>query len=244
MITTLSRQDHPLVKHWIALREERKARETSGTCFLTSPHEIEELPPERIHTLILEESHPIPDHLSFCSLIRVSSSLMKKITGCAAPVGIAAEVMLPSMKQALYPWTLVLDGVADPGNVGTLLRSAVAFGWEGVIFLPGCADPFNDKCLRSAKGAVFQIPLCRWEPDALLEALEQSSHSILIADCQGTAPQKSSAPLCLVMGNEAHGPSSLWQGKPRCHIPISSDVDSLNVAIAGSILMGKIKGIF
>ena len=56
---------------------------------------------------------------------------------------------------------LALEGVQDPGNMGTLLRSAAAFGWDGVHLLAGCCDPFNDKALRASRGAAFKVPLSR-----------------------------------------------------------------------------------
>jgi TrmH family RNA methyltransferase len=142
-------------------------------------------------------------------------------------------VQKPSFQQLNNKNKLIaFDGLQDPGNLGTLLRSALAFGFEGAILLNNCCDPFNDKALRAARGATFVLPLQK-------EGIEEmSSYPLLIADLEGKEPRQL-PPLqkfILVMGNEAHGPSKDLKGT-KITLPMHNNVESLNVAIAGSILM-------
>ena len=91
---------------------------------------------------------------------------MRKLTGLdTVPASIlVAEVEAPRLHLPANPppagyRLLVLDGVQDPGNVGTLLRTALALGWDGAALLPGCAEPFSDKCLRASRAAAFRLPV-------------------------------------------------------------------------------------
>jgi tRNA G18 (ribose-2'-O)-methylase SpoU len=160
---------------------------------------------------------------------------------------------------------LVLDRVQDPGNVGTLIRSAAAFDLSGVCLLPDCADVFNDKCLRSAAGATFAVPITNVTHQALHTALSASGTELWIADCKpfqldasktiatATTPTPTTTPLdtsciphrvALLLGSEGTGPthSSLPASVRYRHVqvPMAQSIESLNVAVAGSILIHQI----
>ena len=88
---------------------------------------------------------------------------MKKISGMQTPEGLVVEIEMPKPAPLEgLKYLLALDGVSDPGNVGALLRTALALGWQGIFILDESCDPFNDKALRSARGATFRLPLA-WE---------------------------------------------------------------------------------
>uniref|UniRef100_A0A2P2K162 tRNA/rRNA methyltransferase SpoU type domain-containing protein n=1 Tax=Rhizophora mucronata TaxID=61149 RepID=A0A2P2K162_RHIMU len=146
---------------------------------------------------------------------------------------------------------LVLEGIQDPGNLGTLIRSAVAFRWGGVFLLPGCCDPFCGKALRASRGASFQLPIVSGDW-CNLEALKNEFKMKMLAGhpesddelkpvsllSQGLADSLAKVPLCLVLGNEGHGLSE--KSQQECElvsIPMSGDFESLNVAVAGGILL-------
>ena len=168
----------------------------------------------------------------------VSESVLKKVTGLPHPEGVAAEVALPPPgKLEGKKFLLALDEISDPGNLGTLLRTAWALGWEGAFLTPSSVDPFNDKAIRSAKGASFLLPLRSgsWEEfDALSSGMQ-----IYVADPKGKIVSKVDfrSPMVLVLGNESRGlsASAKKRGQP-ISIPIQK-MESLNVAIAGAILM-------
>ena len=133
---------------------------------------------------------------------------------------------------------MVLDGIQDPGNLGTLLRTALAFGWNGIYLLGNCCDPYNDKALRSAKGATFRLQLYQGDK-AHLKDLSRT-HQVLVADLDGKAPESvnESEKRVLVLGSESLGVSAESQAfGEKVTLPISGEMESLNVAVAGGILM-------
>ncbi|XP_073155412.1 uncharacterized protein [Henckelia pumila] len=146
---------------------------------------------------------------------------------------------------------LVLDGIQDPGNLGTLLRSATAFRWGGVLLLPGCCDPFNEKALRAGRGASFQIQIItgNWTH---IETLRKEFQMKMLAGhpsisdklnpvlklSKELADSLAELPLCLVLGSEGTGLSET--SKSSCElvsIPMAGEFESLNVSVAGGIFM-------
>ena len=140
---------------------------------------------------------------------------------------------------------LLLDGVQDPGNVGTIVRTAAALGAAAVLTLPGTVDLWNAKVVRSAMGATFHAPAfsCTWdEVDAF-----RRRHSVALwgADAGGTPLDALAAPdrLALVVGNEGAGLSSESRARVEVltSLPISSAVESLNVAVAAGIFLYQLR---
>lgn len=179
---------------------------------------------------------------------KVPDELMKKLAETETPQGLLAVFPRPShdIKRIIQKtkglW-LVLDRIQDPGNLGTLIRSAEAAGVSGVFLTKGSADPYNSKALRAATGAVLHLPVmelskedsdCQFLIDAGIQlvgaALEQGQH-------YGEITYQ--MPLALVIGNEANGidQALLEKVETRVIIPMQGQLQSLNAAIAGSILM-------
>lgn len=231
---------HPLVKHWVALRKSKEARNECKTALLCGINLIRDLASSHaFKTVIVEEGYEPPFALRYERHYVCTAEMLKKITGLAEPQPLAAEIDLPSEKDLKDThFLLVLDGIADPGNLGTLLRTALALRWEGVFLTPESCDPFNEKALRAAKGATFKIPIQRgsWH---VLEAL-LGTRLLLAADVAGQplGTVRAQPPLALALGNEAKGlsPQILSKAK-RVAIPMHTGMESLNVACAGAILM-------
>ncbi|MBI3941350.1 MAG: RNA methyltransferase [Acidobacteria bacterium] len=144
---------------------------------------------------------------------------------------------------ALGRCSLLLDGIQDPGNVGTLLRSAAAFGVQGVLAAPGTAHFYNPKVVRAAMGALFHLQLCeKVEPHEIRLLLQSRQVQLLIADSKSGEDPKD-LPLdrryMLVLGHETLGASAQWleMSHRRVRIRLAPAVESLNVAVAGSILL-------
>ena len=156
---------------------------------------------------------------------------------------VLAEVPAIAQKPLIsYPYILALDGISDPGNLGTLIRTAQALGFNSIFITKESADPFSSKALRAAKGATFNIPLQIGDISELLHFGQNNNYSFYVADTKGQSTFNFQTPLILILGNEAVGPSieSKKVGL-RLAIPLTGQVESLNVAIAGGILMHKIK---
>lgn len=243
LITSLQ---HPLIKHLVRLRDERAYRKEHNSVLIAGCKLVRELCHSYpLITLMVEENYPLPSHISAKHIYQVPIELLKKVTGLSKPEPLAAEIPLPPPRpiDPTHP-LLILDHLADPGNVGTLLRTALALGWNNVFCTPHTADPFNAKALRAARGATFHLNLREDSYEALLELIKEQKRNLFIASAKGTPVSTGAQPIALVLGNESHGihPSLQDKGIP-ISIPIASQVESLNVAIAGAILMHHFRGV-
>lgn len=174
----------------------------------------------------------------------VSPGAMAALADTVTPQGIVAILDLPRPDLALVEKAsllLVLDDLRDPGNLGTLLRTAQATGVEAVLLSPGCVDPFAPKVVRAGMGAQLALPIFSdldW-PD--LAELTREKHRIL-ADPRGTLTPWEidwTPPTALIVGNEAQGASLYAQtlAQEKVRLPMRAEVESLNAAIAGAVLL-------
>ena len=218
---------HPNISRWVQLRQDRAYREEAQRVLVAGEKMVRELP---LEVLITVE----PSDIAAKEKYLVSEAILKKITGLSQPDGFAAEVRLPPPQDLCSKkFLVILDQIGDPGNLGTVLRTALALGWEGVIVTPGTVDVFNDKALRAGKGAQFHLPYARME----MEEIKRLKLQFYMADVGGEPVSKVSfrAPLALILSSEAHGPSSDIGRKVT--IPMNKSVESLNVAASGAILL-------
>jgi RNA methyltransferase, TrmH family len=131
---------------------------------------------------------------------------------------------------------VALDAVQDPGNVGTIVRLAAAFDAAGVLLLPGCADPFGPKAIRSSAGAILNVPVASITARELID----SGLALLAADASGNAIDPPTTNAVLVFGNEGAGVSEeLLRYATPIAIPMSARVESLNVASSAAILLSR-----
>jgi TrmH family RNA methyltransferase len=238
---------HSFVKYIVSLRKEREFRRAEGKIFVMGIKMVEELIHSKtpIHTLIVREDTDIS--ASAQETILVTEDILKKMTGLKQPEPVAAVVSLPSFQNlSNVSRLLVLDGVSDPGNVGTVIRSALALGWDGVYLLESTCDPFNEKALRAAKGATFRLPLAEGTWSDFLSMLKKSSFTVLVADIAGSDIKQGApnTPLALILSRESQGArkeaTELFQ---KITIPMSGEMESLNVASAGAILLYELGGV-
>lgn len=140
---------------------------------------------------------------------------------------------------------LLLDGVQDPGNVGTILRTAAALGALATIALPGTVDLWNPKVIRSSMGAQFHHQALHAGVEDALAFLTRHSIELWATDTSGTPLERTAAPsrLAMALGNEGAGISSSIGAKAHrtISLPISGDVESLNVAVAAGILLYELR---
>ncbi|MCL6558500.1 MAG: RNA methyltransferase [Firmicutes bacterium] len=141
---------------------------------------------------------------------------------------------------------VVVDGVADPGNLGTIIRSADAFGAEGVVLMKGTVDLYNDKTMRSTMGSFFHLPVVSSAGvEELRGLLSEGGFGLLVGVPKGGVPVDRldlGRPLALVVGSEAAGPSGELLSLPheKVTIPMPGRAESLNAAVAASLLMYEI----
>lgn len=147
------------------------------------------------------------------------------------PVGSAPEILRHTDRIVV-----ALDGVQDPGNVGTIVRLAAAFDCAGVVLLAGCADPFSPKSIRASAGAILSVPVSAATPQDLFA----SGLDVFYADAAGAAVAPPSRGAVLVFGNEGTGVSAdVRRGATAIAIPMSVRVESLNVAASAAILLAR-----
>jgi TrmH family RNA methyltransferase len=180
------------------------------------------------------------------SIYEITEEVLKSISDTQNPSGIVAVIKSPDIPTDLTlpkdGWILVLDNIADPGNMGTIFRTALAVEVDGVILLPGCVDPGNPKVIRSSVGAVLGLPLFRLSINEFIVWLESSRTELITLDVNGTEDLYQvdwTGPKALLIGNEAWGPSAQFDNVPshKVCIPMSNRVESLNVAIATGVAL-------
>lgn len=180
-------------------------------------------------------------------IIGLSPELFHTAVATEHPQGIAALVEPPIFTAAdlpgvASPLLLLLAGLQDPGNLGTLIRSAEAFGVTGILALPGTVSLWNHKALRASSGSAFRMPFLRMTEKEGLALLEKQKIPVVAAVARGGAQATTAdlaEPLALLVGNEGAGlPAHLVAAADRCiTIPCPGPVESLNAAIAGSVLL-------
>jgi TrmH family RNA methyltransferase len=236
---------HPLVKHLVKLRTDRDYRHTEQTILLEGIKPVQEVQ-RSIKQLICTHPELFTSYSNIKEKWLVTEEIMHKISGMTSSEGVVAEVYMPPLSQLQsIKWLLALDGINDPGNLGTLLRTALALGWEGVFLLPTSCDYYNEKVLRSARGAHFRLQLGAGNYQQLQQIAQRNQLPCFVADLKGLNVDQLNTTLhqcLLVLGNEAHGASK--ESKNFCQpirIPMKGTMESLNVAIAGSILMYQLR---
>jgi len=174
-------------------------------------------------------------------VLTVSDQVMRAMADTKTPQGILAVVAFPEPAPYESPLILVLDRVRDPGNLGTILRSAEAAGVGAVITIKGTVDVFSPKVVRGGMGAHFRLPILhdrKWEE---IEG-ELRGRQLLLADPGGELPYYEvdwTQPTALIVGGEAHGPGRKARelAASAVTIPMRGGAESLNVAVATSIIL-------
>jgi TrmH family RNA methyltransferase len=236
---------------WYRELEERKGRLEAGAFLVEGDKAIRQIiagHPDAIIEILAVDQTPPAYHDYPVRL--VTESQFRYISSTRTPQGILAVVRIPAdiysthLPRDAGKRILLLEDIQDPGNTGTLIRTAAAFGFSGVILTENGADPLSPKCVQSTAGSVLSVWLRRTkEYLELAQALKKESYTLVAADLAGTAgPEvlRGQEKLLLALGNEAAGLSKelLDIADYRLRIPVVKEkAESLNVATCGAILM-------
>ncbi|SHG47754.1 RNA methyltransferase, TrmH family [Thermosyntropha lipolytica DSM 11003] len=178
----------------------------------------------------------------------INEKLMQHICDTETPQGIAATAVLPAFTvedlMAEDRLLILLDGVADPGNVGTIIRTAWAFEAGGVLLTKGSADPFSPKVVRSSMGGILHLPVVCGVEEEDLYKLKARGYIFMGTDARGDISYTDvdyKGRKVIVIGSEAHGISLTVKNLCRAFftIPINPKADSLNAAIACAIILSR-----
>lgn len=252
----LNRTEEKLVR---GLASRRKARAVEGLFVAEGIRVVEELLAAGVVLRLALVSSDLEDtdrgealarRLEQAGAVRaVDASALNRLSETRTNQGVlvVAETPAPAL-SALEPagsaTALVLDGVQDPGNLGTLARTAAAFGCELLACLPGTVDPWNPKAVRGSAGSLFRLAVVQPEPDELWAWLAGHGFAVVGADAAGEAVSLAGVAqrTALVVGNEGAGISG--PVRERCErlvaVPMRGGTESLNVAVAGGILLYEI----
>ena len=207
--------------------------------------------PRSVRTLFVEENKRekyaplLMQATAETACFMVNERVMTTLSQVTTPQGIAAVVELPRMVplNEMGNKLVLLENVQDPGNVGTILRTLDAAGFNGCILTSGCADPFAPKTLRATMGSIFRVPMAFAEKtEDALRALKERGYALLAAELsgelfygRGPLPQA----LCLMIGNEGAGltPDTCHAATHRFRLPMAGDAESLNAAVAAAVMM-------
>ncbi len=253
MVDPITSVSNPRIKQLRSLLANRKDRRRERLFVIEGVRLVEEAlrAGARIVTLVYDPEHLRASERGQALLEQVrdvrgayvaTPEVIAAVSDTVTPQGIVAAVGWPELEARRGGIQLVLDAVQDPGNVGTLLRSAEATGVTEVFCTSGTADVYSPKVVRAAMGAHFRLPLrqdLHWDE---LGDLLGPADNIYVADTEGRMPYYAAdwrQPSVLVIGNEANGASD----EARAHatksimIPMADEVESLNAAVAGSVIL-------
>lgn len=253
----ISSKNNKIVKEAASLSD-KKYRDRLGLYMLEGPDPILEAfmhggRPRFIFTEAGASSPEIDRILSVAkerssAVFELGGDIFRQLSGTETPQGVLAVMekkMLSCegfLKAAGERNLLVLDRVSDPGNVGTLLRSAEAMGFGGAVIIRGSADVYSPKAVRAAAGSILRLPLFFTENGdetlKLLEAAGKTAYAAVMRSGKAGYEYKLSENIAIIIGNEGSGVSGeILLRALHVHIPMDGETESLNAALAGGILM-------
>jgi len=244
---TITSRTNPLCTHLRKLAASVSYRRKSGEFLCDSPKLLEEalLWHGDLHTVVCTERAPLPPVPAGVRLVQVPGDVMKSISPAEAPQGVLSVCGMPDrtlpdrLDGTRY---VVLDGVQDPGNVGTILRTADAFHADGVLLVNACADLYNPKTVRATMGAVFRCPVWSCGVEELRELLAASDLPLYGAALRADTVDARTVDYrrcAIAIGSEGKGLSRelLAACGQTVLIPMSGHCESLNAAIAAGVLL-------
>ena len=255
---TITSRDNAKIKYACAVRDSEKQRAADGVFFAEGPKLILELCKSCTPAVVYATGAALARTPALAALQSVTTlvapHVAEKLAGTKSSQGVFALLQAPAPPTQLLHSArrlLALEGVQDPGNVGTLLRSAAAFGFDGVLLGPGCAAPFAPKTLRASMGAAGRLPvLVVSDLPAALTALRGRGVTCLAAALYHSRPLDEVGTdfpggVCLVIGSEGQGltDAAVAACDAAVRIPMTDLVESLNAGVAGSVLLWQFRGV-
>ncbi len=252
MITSSSNE---AVKHVTKLIQSAKARRKEGVFVVEGERIVREIPKEIVIGCYASEdyvnSHDVSKLGFDVETVAVSSAVFKKMSDTQSPQGIlclcrmnfmSADDLLELKKDGDLR-LLILEGIQDPGNLGTMVRSAEGAGFDAIIADDNTVDVYNPKVTRSTMGSLFRVPVIYTDDLArTVDAVKRSSVTVYAAHLKGTVGYKEESygnRIAFLIGNEGAGLSDDISAKADklIKIPMKGRLESLNAAVAASLLM-------
>lgn len=247
LINLITSTQNSQVKDWRKLHT-KKYRVKTSTFLIEGYHLVEEALKSgwEIETIIVQDGVEIPSWLVEAKYELVDEYVFAEITLTETPQGIAAVVKMNTAAEREGDYLLLLDQVQDPGNLGTMIRTADAAGFSQVILGKGTVDVYNDKVIRASQGSIFHLSIIEADLVEVIPTLQAESFTVLASTLEDAVAYDSigdAEKVALVMGNEGAGIAAeiLELADQRVMIPIYGQAESLNVSIAAGILMYNVR---
>jgi TrmH family RNA methyltransferase len=248
-VQTITSIQNPKVSFWRGLKT-RAARQEAGLYIVEGLKMVDEALQMDLARALLIDMDKLNEYQGLtasasCEAYAVSPHILASVCDTKTPQGVAALVSLQDTEDlyGLGQLIVALDGVQDPGNVGTILRTADAAGFSGMLLSEECADLYSPKCLRATMGSIFRLKalVAPSLPEALAK-LKKTGYSLLSGELSGTPFYERTgvgSRLCLVIGSEGSGISKAVSGicTHRLTLPMRGGAESLNAAVAAGIMM-------
>jgi len=231
-VMKISSKDNPVIKYLQELNSSKKLRDESNE-FIVEGYNLVK---EALITGNLKKVYTVDENSEYKDAVIITFDILKKITNTITPEGIIG-VCSKNISKKLSNKALYLDNIQDPGNIGTILRSCCAFGFDTII-LDNCCDIYNPKVIRSSEGAIFKLSFI----DKTIDELKNDGYKIIGTSMNGLNidkfDKKTLDKFVVVLGNEGHGVRKeiLENTDINLTIPMKN-IESLNVGVAASIIM-------
>ncbi len=240
MITSVKNQQ---IKNWAKLKQ-KKYRKEQGCFIVEGEHLVEEaLKSEwEVEMIVVESTFEPSIDLTNYQVETVSDHVFAHLAQTKSPQGILAIVKIKSTHDYEKNRLLLLDAVQDPGNLGTMIRTADAAGFDAIILGDGTVDLYNDKVIRASQGSIFHIPIIESSLEAAIFNLQADGVTVFASTLERAVPVQTiewPKQAGLIVGNEGSGVNQTFIEKADqlVHIPIYGKAESLNVSIAAAIMM-------
>ncbi len=246
----ISSKSNAKIKNVKKLLSSAKERRLQGVLVIEGLRLVRETSPEMCEQLFLSESLSKVgefDTSLYKNVEIVSDEVFRSLSDTVTPQGVLAVVKQPSwtLEQLSFEngcRLLLLDDIQDPGNLGTILRTAEAAGVDMVIMSEGCADIFNPKVIRSTMGSIFRLPFVTDDLVSVIEMLKTEGVTVYGAALEGSSDYRKvefSEKTAIVIGNEGNGISGnvLNAVNEKIRIPMKGQIESLNAAVSAAILL-------
>ncbi len=240
MLITSVQNEH--IKEIVKLKE-KKYRDQSDVFLVETKHlVIEAYKAGLIKELILEQSEIFPLDVP---TLYVTEPVLKKLSSVVSPSKVMALVYKRKEEESLGEKILILDKIQDPGNLGTIIRSAVAFNIDTIIVSPDTVDFYNPKVVRASQGMMFHIPILVRDTEQLIHELKEKDYKIVgtkVTNGHDVRQAPIYSHFALVIGNEGHGISKNIDElcDEYLYIRMNENCESLNASVAASILLYEI----
>lgn len=238
------------IKNFARLKE-KKYRDETGLFLVEGDHLVRmAIEANCLTTLIVaeEELENYLDIIDEDKTIIVTESIINKLSFTKSPQNVIGIAKQNTIDKKDVSRILVLDTLQDPGNVGTLIRSALAFNYDKIYVSESTVDIYNEKVIRASQGAIFKMNVVKKELNEIYRILKNNNFQILVTSLSDNSiyleEVKKQDKFAIVLGNEGNGVSevSLKNATSVVKIKMSDQIESLNVGVAGSIVMYNLGG--